>query len=108
MPSLKKLWKRKSAVITEYDPSYKVIYLGNVVTGWAKGRLTPGEGGGGISDFSFAALKPAFVPGDGCIEKPLATLWRNYCQNSKPDISMKVSPGGGRLCQRKAMVGFGV
>lgn len=31
-------WKRKSANITEYDPTYRVVYLGNVLTGWAKGR----------------------------------------------------------------------
>ena len=30
-------WKRKSAAITDYDPTYRVIYLGNVLTGWAKG-----------------------------------------------------------------------
>ena len=33
-------WKRKSASITDYDPQYRVIYLGNVLTGWAKGELT--------------------------------------------------------------------
>ena len=40
MPSInfKKLWRRKSVAITESDPTYKVIYLGNVVTGWAKGK----------------------------------------------------------------------
>nr|AEZ67839.1 AGAP002757-PA [Anopheles stephensi] len=27
---------------------------------------------------------------DGCVEKPLATLWRNYTQNSKPDVMMKL------------------
>ena len=31
-------WKRKSANITDYDPTYRVIYLGNVLTGWAKGE----------------------------------------------------------------------
>ena len=31
-------WKRKSVSITEYDPTYRVIYLGNVLTGWAKGK----------------------------------------------------------------------
>ena len=37
-------WKRKTANITDYDPTYRVVYLGNVLTGWAKGE----EGGGGI------------------------------------------------------------
>ncbi|KZS15337.1 Uncharacterized protein APZ42_019121, partial [Daphnia magna] len=30
-------WKKRfTAVITESDPSFKVVYLGNVLTGWAK------------------------------------------------------------------------
>lgn len=51
--------------ITEYDPCYKVAYLGNVITGWAKG--------------------------DGCVEKPLCTLWKNYNSSSKPDVQMKLT-----------------
>lgn len=37
---LGRLWRRHrgNASITEYDPSYKVAYLGNVLTGWAKGK----------------------------------------------------------------------
>lgn len=37
---LGKLWRRHrgNASITEYDPCYKVAYLGNVLTGWAKGK----------------------------------------------------------------------
>ncbi|XP_055634493.1 uncharacterized protein LOC129774679 [Toxorhynchites rutilus septentrionalis] len=53
-----------SIEISRPDPEYKVSYLGNVLTGWAKG--------------------------EGCVEKPLATLWRNYTQNSKPDVMMKL------------------
>ena len=30
--------KRFSVTITESDPSCKVVYLGNVLTGWAKGK----------------------------------------------------------------------
>uniref|UniRef100_A0A1B6M9Q2 PID domain-containing protein n=1 Tax=Graphocephala atropunctata TaxID=36148 RepID=A0A1B6M9Q2_9HEMI len=62
---LGRLWKRRSVTITEYDPSYKVVYLGNVLTGWAKG--------------------------EGCVEKPLCTLWKNYTSSSKPDVHMKVT-----------------
>ena len=51
--------------ISDYDPSYKVIYLGNVLTPWAKGEQ--------------------------CVEKPLATLWKNYCSNVKREIYMKVT-----------------
>ena len=36
---LGRLWRRQSVTITEYDPSFKVAYLGNVLTGWAKGEL---------------------------------------------------------------------
>lgn len=39
----------------------------------------------------------SLVPtGDGCFEKPLATLWRNYTQVQKPDVLMriKVCPSG--------------
>lgn len=34
--------------------------------------------------------------GEGCFEKPLATLWLNYTQVQKPDVLMriKVSPSG--------------
>lgn len=32
-------WKRRTANITDYDPTYRVIYLGNVLTGWAKGAV---------------------------------------------------------------------
>lgn len=32
-----------------------------------------------------------FISGESCIEKPLATLWRNYQQSSKPDVVMKLS-----------------
>ncbi|KAI5638604.1 phosphotyrosine interaction domain (PTB/PID) domain-containing protein [Phthorimaea operculella] len=33
----------------------------------------------------------SLVPGESCIEKPLATLWRNYQQSTKPDVVMKLS-----------------
>ena len=37
---IRKFWKRrKSLTINEYDPSFKVVYLGNVLTGWAKGQF---------------------------------------------------------------------
>lgn len=63
--SLGKLCRRRTVVITESDPTYKVAYLGNVLTGWAKG--------------------------EGCAEKPLSTLWKNYTSSSKPDVNMKVA-----------------
>ena len=37
--SIPRWWKKRfSATITETDPSCKVVYLGNVLTGWAKGK----------------------------------------------------------------------
>ena len=51
-----KFWqKKKTFDVSETDQIYKVIYLGNVVTSWAKGEHT--------------------------LEKPLTALWRNYCNN---------------------------
>lgn len=61
-----KLLRRTNSVrISDPDPIYKVAYLGNVLTGWARG--------------------------ESCVEKPLATLWRNYQQSTKPDVVMKLS-----------------
>lgn len=51
-----KFWqKRKKLEISDTDHVYKVVYLGNVATNWAKGEST--------------------------LEKPLTTLWKNYCNN---------------------------
>lgn len=36
-------------------------------------------------------------PGEGCIEKPLTTLWRNYIQSSRPDVNMHLTVSGGGL-----------
>lgn len=58
-------WRRNSASITEDDPTFKTIYLGNTITQWAKGESS--------------------------VDKPLSTLWRNYCQSTKPDIEMRVT-----------------
>lgn len=60
-----KFWNKRSLTITDYDPVYKVTYLGNVLTCYAKG--------------------------DGCVDKPLATLWKNYNSNLKHAIRMKLT-----------------
>lgn len=41
--------------------------------------------------------------GDNCFEKPLATLWRNYTQNHKTDVIMriKVCPSGLKATTRQ-------
>ncbi|KAL1514137.1 hypothetical protein ABEB36_003446 [Hypothenemus hampei] len=66
-----RLKKCASATISKPFPTYHVAYLGNVLTGWAKG--------------------------EGCIEKPLTTLWRNYIQSSRPDVNMHLTVSGGGL-----------
>ena len=39
LPSKAKFWKkRRSEDLGDSDPSYRAIYLGNVLTGWAKGK----------------------------------------------------------------------
>ncbi|XP_037089239.1 protein FAM43A-like [Pollicipes pollicipes] len=65
MARLTRRWRKRSVDITEEDPTFKTVYLGNTVTQWAKGS--------------------------GSVDKPLATLWRNYCQSTKPDIEMRVT-----------------
>eukprot|EP00094_Tigriopus_californicus_P010052 TCALIF_09693-PC protein Name:"Similar to FAM43A Protein FAM43A (Homo sapiens)" AED:0.27 eAED:0.27 QI:0/0.66/0.75/1/0.66/0.75/4/197/673 len=61
-----KFWKKKrSATISDIDPEYRVIYLGNVLTAWARG--------------------------DGCVDKPLSTLWRNHVSSDKANIVMKLT-----------------
>ncbi|XP_015911431.1 protein FAM43A [Parasteatoda tepidariorum] len=50
-----KFWKKRSVSITEYDPTFKVLYLGNILTSYAKG--------------------------EGCTDKPLSTLWKAYTSN---------------------------
>ena len=35
--------------------------------------------------------------GDGCIDKPLATLWKNHIGTDKPNIVMKVTVCGSGL-----------
>ncbi|XP_059479321.1 protein FAM43A isoform X2 [Neocloeon triangulifer] len=68
---LGRFWRRQSATITDYDPTYRVAYLGNVLTGWAKG--------------------------EGCTEKPVGTLWRNYCSSSRSDVAMTLTIGAAGL-----------
>lgn len=45
----------------------------------------------------------SLITGDACIEKPLATLWRNYTQNNKPEVLMRlrVCPSGLKATTRQ-------
>lgn len=63
-----KFWKKKSntITITDYDPTYKAIYLGNILTPYAKG--------------------------EGCTDKPLSTLWKAYTSNPyKAQVPMELT-----------------
>ncbi|XP_067127748.1 protein FAM43A-like [Centruroides vittatus] len=61
-----RFWNRWTLNVTEYDPCFKVQYLGNVLTVWAKG--------------------------EGCVDRPLAILWDNYLSNNQQEnVSMKIS-----------------
>lgn len=61
-----KFWNKESFQINQYDPSFKVIYLGNLgIQLWSKE--------------------------ESCVEKPLSTLWNNYLVNIKTEIIMRLT-----------------
>lgn len=37
------------------------------------------------------------IVGEGCVEKPVSTLWRNYVSSSRPDVSMRLTVTNGGL-----------
>lgn len=60
------VWKKKRTfVINDKEPVYKVRYLGNVQTSMMKG--------------------------DGCVDKPVGMLWNNYLRSSSPGIEMHLA-----------------
>lgn len=61
-----KFWNKKSFQVNQYDPSFKVIYLGNLgMHLWSKD--------------------------ESCLDKPLSTLWNNYLVNMKTEIVMRLT-----------------
>ena len=62
---------RKNLQISEQDPSYKVRYLGNVQT--------------------------AMMKGEGCVDKPVGTIWNNYMRSPHPGLEMKLVLTGSGL-----------
>jgi hypothetical protein len=74
LPSLhsklrKLILRSASADITLQDPVVKAIYLGNLVTTWAKG--------------------------DGCLDRPASALWKNHVQGrGSIRMTVVVTPGG--------------
>lgn len=61
-----KFWNKKSFQVNQYDPNFKVIYLGNLgIQLWSRD--------------------------EHCLEKPLATLWNNYLVNIKTEIIMRLT-----------------
>lgn len=61
-----KFWNKKSFQVNQYDPSFKVIYLGNL----------------GMQLCS---------KDESCLDKPLSTLWNNYLVNMKTEIVMRLT-----------------
>lgn len=57
--------RNRTLAISESDPTYKVKYLGNVLT--------------------------TFVKGDGCVDRPLAILWNNYLANPSLPKEMQLT-----------------
>ncbi|KAH3805160.1 protein FAM43A-like [Dreissena polymorpha] len=57
--------KKRSLVINDHEPIYKVRYLGNVQT--------------------------AMMKGEGCVDKPVGIIWNNYLRNSNPGLEMKLT-----------------
>ncbi|XP_052784053.1 protein FAM43A-like [Mya arenaria] len=57
--------KKKSLVITDHDPIYKVKYLGNVQT--------------------------AMMKGEGCVDKPVGVIWNNYLRSTNPGLDMRLT-----------------
>lgn len=61
-----KFWNKKSFQVNESNPSFKVIYLGNLgIQLWSKDEQ--------------------------CLEKPIASLWKNYVVNMKSEILMRLT-----------------
>lgn len=38
-----------------------------------------------------------YILGEGCVEKPVSTLWRNYVSSNRPDVSMRLTITSGGL-----------
>lgn len=57
--------KKRSLVINDVDPVYKVKYLGNVQT--------------------------AMMKGEGCVDKPVNIIWNNYLRSPSPGLDMKLT-----------------
>ena len=62
---LKFMVNKRSVNISERDHTYKVKYLGNVLI--------------------------SFMRGDGCVDRPLDILWKNYLNNEHSAFSMKLT-----------------
>lgn len=61
-----KFWNKKSFQVNQCDPSFKVIYLGNLgMQLWSKD--------------------------ESCLDKPLSALWNNYVVNMKTEIVMRLT-----------------
>ena len=57
--------KKRSLVISDVEPVYKVKYLGNVQT--------------------------AMMKGDGCVDKPVGIIWNNYVRSANQGLNMQLT-----------------
>lgn len=57
--------RKKTLNISDRDPTYKVRYVGNVLT--------------------------AFMRGDGCVDRPVSILWNNYDSNPDDALDMQLT-----------------
>lgn len=64
-PKMSIFKRKKSLVINDHDPTYKVKYLGNVQT--------------------------AMMKGDGCVDKPVGIIWHTYTRNCSQGLEMKLT-----------------
>ncbi|KOX68092.1 Protein FAM43A [Melipona quadrifasciata] len=45
----------------------------------------------------YITIAESLADGEGCVEKPVSTLWRNYVTSSRPDVSMRLTVTNGGL-----------
>ena len=71
--------RRKSVTLNDCDPTFKSVYLGNVVTSLPKG--------------------------EGCLKKPLEAIWKHYKTTKQPPAEMHLTVTNAGLKARTAEQG---
>ncbi|XP_043269944.1 general transcriptional corepressor trfA isoform X2 [Venturia canescens] len=52
---------------------------------------------GFLENVRVRSLSRSIIGGEGCVEKPVSTLWRNYVGSSRPDVMMRLTVTNGGL-----------